>query len=252
MKIVAFIPSRYDSKRFPGKPLASIAGKPMIQHVHDCAVACPDVNEVYVATDDERIFHCVREFGGKAVMTSKEHPSGTDRIAEAAAALSLDKGDLVVNIQGDQPFFDPVMISHLIEPLLDDRDIPMGTLKTRIKDEKEIGNKNYVKVVTDVEGVALYFSRSPLPCYRDGKSEGVYFRHLGFYVYRKPFLSIFSSLPVGELEAAEKLEQLRALENGFRIKVAETPFDSTEVDTPQDIKRVEEMMALSKSGKTSA
>ncbi|MFH1490513.1 MAG: 3-deoxy-manno-octulosonate cytidylyltransferase, partial [Pseudomonadota bacterium] len=132
-----------------------------------------------------------------------------------------------------------------------DRDIQMGTLKTRVKDEKEIDNKNYVKIVTDGEGFALYFSRSPLPCYRDVRSNRVYFRHLGFYVYRKPFLSTFASLPLGELENAEKLEQLRALEYGFRIKVAETPLDSIEVDTPQDIKKVEEMMALSKVGKTS-
>ena len=246
MKTIAFIPARYDSKRFPGKPLAPIAGKPMIQHVHQCAFSCPDVSQVYVATDDERIFKCVQDFGGRAIMTQKNHPSGTDRIAEAAEALNLDEEDLVINIQGDQPFFEPAIISRLTALLHDDPTAPMGTLKFRVRDEEEIENKNYVKIVTDKEGFALYFSRSPIPCFRDLEPVKVYFRHLGFYAYRRDFLTQFASLPIGELESAEKLEQLRALEYGFKIKVAETSFDSIEVDSPQDIKKVERMMARSK------
>jgi 3-deoxy-manno-octulosonate cytidylyltransferase (CMP-KDO synthetase) len=243
MRNIAIIPSRYDSKRFPGKPLASIAGKPMIQHVHHCARSCRDVSEVYVATDDERIFQCVEDFGGKAVMTQREHPSGTDRIAEAAGKLQLDADDLIINIQGDQPLFDPGLISHLIRPLQDDPEVPMGTLKYRIEDEKEIKDKNFVKVVTDRDGFALYFSRSPVPCFRDSGSIGVYYRHLGFYVYRRGFLEKFAGLPVGDLESAEKLEQLRALEYGYRIFVAECPSDSIEVDAPGDIQKVERRLA---------
>ena len=242
MKIIAFIPVRYDSTRFPGKALALIAGLPMIQHVHKCAVSCPEVSEVFVVTDDERIYKCVHDFGGKAVMTKKEHPSGTDRIAEAAQQFDLSEDDLIINIQGDQPIFQPSVISHLINPFLEDRDIPMGTLKYKFTDESEVENTNYVKVVTDKNGFALFFSRSPIPFFRNSKSVRVLYKHLGFYGYRMDFLAKFASLPVGRLESAEKLEQLRALEYGFRIKVAESPFDSVEVDTPEDIKKVEELM----------
>ena len=243
MKIIAFIPSRYDSKRFPGKPLALIQGKPMIQHVHQCASDCQEVTDVYVATDDEKIFNCVRDFGGNAIMTQKRHPSGTDRIAEAAKKLSLKEDDLVVNIQGDQPVFKPSVISTLITPLVEDRRIPMGTLKFKINDKREITNANNVKVVTDANGFALFFSRSPIPYYRDRASGPIYFKHLGFYVYRMDFLMSFAALPVGRLESAEKLEQLRALENGYRIKVVETLYDSVEVDTPEDIQKVEHILS---------
>jgi len=243
MKILAFIPARYDSTRFPGKPLAVIAGRPMIQHVYRCAHACSDISEVWVATDDERIAKCVHDFGGRAMMTKKDHPSGTDRIAEAVEALNLQNDDLVINIQGDQPLFSPSLISHLIEPLLKDAQLPMSTLQYRITEQGEVANPNYVKVVTDKAGFALYFSRSPIPFFRDSTSGRVYYKHLGFYVYRPAFLKIFASLPVGHLESVEKLEQLRALENGFRIRVVETPYDSIEVDSPADIKKVEAMMA---------
>jgi 3-deoxy-manno-octulosonate cytidylyltransferase (CMP-KDO synthetase) len=239
MKIIAFIPSRYDSRRFPGKPLALIAGEPMIWHVCRCAASCPDISEVYVTTDDERIFKCVDDFGGKAIMTSKEHPSGTDRIAEAVRKLDLSEDDLIVNIQGDQPVFKPDMISEMIAPLIKDQGIPMGTLKHRITDRNEIENSNIVKVVTDNDGFALYFSRYPIPFYRDPESSVGHYKHLGLYAYRRRFLSEFSLLPIGRLEAAEKLEQLRALEHGFKIKVVETAYDSIEVDTPSDIKTVE-------------
>ena len=239
MDIIAFIPARYNSTRFPGKPLASIAGKPMVQYVCECAAACNDISDVYVTTDDERIFQRVNDFGGKAIMTVKEHPSGTDRIAEAVQKLGLKPDDLVVNIQGDQPIFQPDLISHMLSPLLEDTGIPMSTLKIMIGDDREVKSNSIVKVVTDNEGFALYFSRHPIPFYRDSESRQTHYKHLGFYAYRVDFLIKFNRLPVGILEAAEKLEQLRALENGFRIKVMEIASDSVGVDTPEDIKKVE-------------
>ena len=243
MTVITFIPSRYDSRRFPGKPLALIAGKPMIEHVYQRAMSCPEVSDVFVATDDERIFQCVRDFGGKAVMTEKEHPTGTDRIAEASEKMNLNEDDLIVNVQGDQPLFHPSAISDLIAPLREDPNIPMSTLKYEITGEREIDNPNRVKVVTGKGGFALFFSRSAIPFFRDSRSNVAYYKHLGFYAYRKNFLAKFGGLPVGELESSEKLEQLRALEYGFKIKVVETPFDSIEVDTPADIKRVEQIMS---------
>ena len=242
MNIIAFIPSRYESTRFPGKPLAPIAGKPMIQHVYQNALSCHEISDVYVATDDKRIFTCVHDFGGKAVMTDKNHHSGTDRIAEAARQMNLNREHLIVNIQGDQPIFQPSLITQMITPMIEDATIPMGTLKYPMTDEDDVNNPNYVKVVTDREGFALFFSRSPLPFFRDATSQKIHYKHLGFYAYRYDFLQQFAGFPVGQLESAERLEQLRALENGFRIKVIETTLDSIEVDTPDDIKKVEEMM----------
>jgi 3-deoxy-manno-octulosonate cytidylyltransferase (CMP-KDO synthetase) len=244
MSITVFIPSRYGSTRFPAKPLALIDGKPMISHVYKRAVSCPGISDVYVVTDDERISGCVEDFGGKAVMTSKEHQSGTDRIAEAVQKLGLKDDDLVVNVQGDQPFFDQSVISLMVEPLVKDAGIPMSTVKTRLKDENDIRNVNIVKVVTDNDGFALYFSRSMIPFYREQVSDVCYYKHLGFYAYRKGFLLKFTGLPTGMLEAAEKLEQLRALEYGYRIKVVETIHDSGEVDVPADIQKVERMLKL--------
>ncbi len=242
MKTVAFIPARYESSRFPGKPLAPIAGKPMIQRVYECAAACPELSGVCVATDDKRISTCVQEFGGDAVMTGNSHRSGTDRISEAALKMGLEKEDLIVNIQGDQPFFHPSQISRMITPLKEDESISMTTLKFRITEKSEITNPNHVKVVTDGQGFGLYFSRSPIPFYRSTASGEEYYKHLGLYAYRMGFLLQFTQLPEGVLESAEKLEQLRALEHGIKIKVVETPFDSVEVDVPEDIKKVETML----------
>ena len=245
MRVIAFIPSRYDSSRFPGKPMAPIAGMPMIGHVFRRAMSCPEVSEVYVVTDDERIFQCVEELGGKVIMTEKRHRTGTDRIAEASQKMDLNEDDLIVNVQGDQPLFHPSAISDLIAPMKEDPMIPMSTLKYRIRDETEIDNPNHVKVVTDSEGFALYFSRSPIPFFRDPKSSVVYYKHLGFYAYRNDFLLKFAALPISELESSEKLEQLRALECGFKIKVVETAFDSVEVDTPEDIIKAETIISKS-------
>jgi 3-deoxy-manno-octulosonate cytidylyltransferase (CMP-KDO synthetase) len=242
MKIYAIIPARYGSSRFPGKPLALIAGKPMVQHVFQCAVNCPEISHVFVATDDVRIFECVNHFNGKAIMTRPDHKSGTDRIAEAAHQLGIRDDDLIVNIQGDQPLFQSSVISELLTPLLKNSDIPMSTLKYRIKESKDIKNPNIVKVVTDYNDFAIYFSRFPIPFYRDQQSQPIHYKHIGMYAYRKDFLITFNRLPEGLLEASEKLEQLRALENGYKIKVTETASNSLEVDRPEDIKKVEKEM----------
>ena len=242
MNIFAIIPARYGSSRFPGKPLAPILGKPMIQHVYERAKSCAEISDVFVTTDDERIFQWIHKFGGKAIMTSQDHTSGTDRIAEAVQKLDLEEDDLIVNIQGDQPLFESSIISRMIDPLIEDSNIPMGTLKYRLTNANDIENSNIVKVVTDNEDFALYFSRYPIPFFRDSDSLHSCYKHIGIYVYRKDFLIKFSRLQEGRLEAAEKLEQLRALEHGFRIKVVETKSNSLEVDTPEDIKKVEKEM----------
>lgn len=244
MKVSAFIPARYESSRFPGKPLALIHGKPMIQHTCERALLSPEFSGVYVATDDERIARCVEQFGGMAVITAKTHASGTDRIAEAALKMGLGGDDLVVNIQGDQPAFHPSIVTDLVKPLMDDRALPMSTLMYRIRDKREVENPNHVKVVTDREGFALYFSRCPIPFCRDQGPEGVYYKHLGLYCFRMDFLTRFTSLGEGTLEGLEKLEQLRALEYGYRIRVVETTHDSVEVDVPEDLKAIETLLTV--------
>jgi len=233
-RVVAMIPARYESTRLPGKPLALIRGKPMIQHVYERARAVDLVDCVVVATDDARIAAAVRDLGGEVVMTSAEHQSGTDRIAEAACDLDAD---VVVNVQGDLPFLESDMVRAAVALVRDDSALPMATVKAPIRDTREMANANVVKVVTDREGYALYFSRSPLPHWR-GAADGVLgYRHIGLYAYRRDFLLRFARLAPTPLERAEKLEQLRALEWGFRIKVAETSCGGVEVDTPQDLER---------------
>jgi 3-deoxy-manno-octulosonate cytidylyltransferase (CMP-KDO synthetase) len=240
-RVVAIIPARYESTRFPGKPLATIAGKPMIQHVYERTAGVASVDRVLVATDDERIREAVRGFGGEVVMTGRHHESGTDRIAEVVERLDAP---VVVNVQGDIPFLDPEMLAAGVKPLLDDADLPMATIKTAIRTREELENPNVVKVVTDRAGHALYFSRYPIPYWRDGNAPGrTAFRHIGLYVYRRDFLLRFASLEPSPLERAEKLEQLRALEWGFRIKVAEVEEASIEVDTPEDLDRARDLVA---------
>jgi len=214
----------------------------MIQHVYERAMSCPEISEVFVATDDKRISACVIEFEGKVVMTGQTHRSGTDRICEAATKIGLNTEDLVINIQGDQPIFHPSIVSLLVKPFVEDRSVPMTTVKWKITNPDDIRNPNHVKVVTDRQGFALYFSRYPLPFFRDTESRQVHYKHLGFYGFRMEFLLKFTRLSQGVLEAAEKLEQLRALEHGFKIKVVETPFNSIEVDVPEDVMRVEEIL----------
>lgn len=248
MRTVAIIPVRFGSTRFPGKPLALISGRPMVEHVYRRASACGELSDVVVATDDERIFSCVKDFDGKAVMTRSSHASGTDRIAEAAEILRLDDKDVVVNVQGDQPLVPPETLSEMILPLLGDESLPMSTLMIRIRDPRETANPNHVKVVTDARGLALYFSRHPIPFHRDAEGDhNVHFKHLGLYAYRAAFLRAFTRLPQGRLETAEKLEQLRVLEHGYSIRVVETAHDSPEVDTPEDVEIIESIMSGTRS-----
>jgi len=252
MRITALIPARFASTRFEGKALADIQGKPMVQHVYERAARAGLVSEVIVATDDERIAAAVKAFGGRVEMTAQTHETGTDRLAEVAARLD---SDIIVNVQGDEPLIEPAMIDEAIRPLTLDSSIKMGTLKTRIKTLHDFLSPNVVKVITDREGFALYFSRSPLPNFRDKwndlKDEAfesgrlLCYKHIGIYVYRRDFLLQFAKMSPTYLEMAEKLEQLRALENGFRIKVEETKYESIGVDTPADLEKVMECLMKS-------
>jgi 3-deoxy-manno-octulosonate cytidylyltransferase (CMP-KDO synthetase) len=242
MKVVCIIPSRYESSRFPGKPLADLCGKPMIQHVYERVLMAKIVSYAAVATDDQRIFEAVRKFGGHAVMTSVEHKSGTDRITEAVSGLDLEDTDIVVNIQGDQPLFEPAQIEEVVRPLLDDPAVPMSTLIYKIIRAEEITHPNAVKTVFDHDHFAIYFSRATIPFVRDRGQAVSYYKHHGIYAYRKGFLHTFTRLPVRVLEKLEALEQLRAIEYGYRIKVVETLYDSVEVDTPQELDRVRSLI----------
>lgn len=245
--VVAIIPARYESNRFRGKPLAKIAGKPMIQHVVERASNVDLLSRVVVATDDMRIAECVKSFGGEYVITRDDHVSGSDRLAEAAELIGISEHDVVVNIQGDQPLFPAEVVEQVARPLLDDPALPMSTLIYKIVREEEICDPNHVKTVFDRDNNALYFSRSPIPFQRNPEDivSPTYYKHLGFYAYRKGFLLTFVALPEGEWERFEKLEQLRALEYGYKIKVTLTEHDSIEVDTPEDLKRVEAMLLSS-------
>lgn len=230
MRVLGVVPARYQSSRFPGKALAALAGKPLLQHVWERASEARTLDQVLVATDDARIFDCARSFGADAVMTRADHPSGTDRVAEAAARTTAE---VIVNIQGDEPLIDPAAIDAAASCLLDDPLLPMATLCKRIENPLEITNPNVVKVVMGLDGNAIYFSRNPIPYDRAGGA--VYRKHIGLYVYRRGFLLGYSSLPVGPLEKVECLEQMRALENGWRIRVVETTYESLGVDTPEDL-----------------
>jgi 3-deoxy-manno-octulosonate cytidylyltransferase (CMP-KDO synthetase) len=241
VKIYGFIPARAQSTRFPGKPLADICGKPMIMRVYERVIGSAVLKDVYIATDSPEIFDTVLTFGGKALMTSSHHVSGTDRIAEAAAKIGLAGEDIVVNVQGDQPLFEAVMLDEVIQPLLRDRAIPMSTLIYRIVRAEEVFHPNAVKTVVDQDGFAVYFSRATIPYFRSQNPEPVYYKHHGIYAYRNDFLQRFALLNRGFLEQAEGLEQLRALEHGFRIKTVVTDKDSIEVDTSEDLDRVREI-----------
>ena len=217
----------------------------MLQHVFERARASQYLSEIIVATDDARIADAAKSFGAPVRMTRGDHPSGTDRVAEVASASTAE---VVVNIQGDEPLLDPAAIDVAILALLDDPDVPMGTLKKRIENPDEVSNPNVVKVITDRLDRAIYFSRLPVPYIRDADAPSMTrFKHIGLYVYRRDFLLSYSDLPVGPLEQAERLEQLRALENGFPIRVAETEYESLGVDTPEDFERVSKLFEASLS-----
>jgi len=245
VSITVIIPARMGSTRFPGKPLALIAGKTLIQRCCENASLARGVDRVVVATDSEKIAEEAESSSLEAIMTGPDFRTGSDRVAWVAEKLSLGPDDIVVNIQGDQPLCPPAMVEQAIRPLLDDPGLEMATLAVPLEPGEE-GDPGKVKVVLDRSGNALYFSRSVIPCPRDEDAEPGYLKHLGIYAFRNSCLQAFGRLPTGILEETEKLEQLRALENGFRISVGITDLDSPSVDAPGDIERIERLLAGSK------
>lgn len=250
MKVYGIIPSRFGSSRFPGKPLAILAGKPLVAWVVEAVKKAKGLDEVLVATDDERIVKAVEEYGGKAVMTPSELPSGTDRIACAARnylGADFADDDILVNIQGDEPLIDPALVEQLASKLKDDSRWSMATAVTPIKNSSDFAAKTVVKVVLDRDDGALYFSRAPIPCDRDNEPQfgasSLYVRHLGIYAYRGAFLKKYIAEPPCPLEKTEKLEQLRALWMGAKIAVVRTEDEGVGVDTPEDAERVAAILA---------
>jgi 3-deoxy-manno-octulosonate cytidylyltransferase (CMP-KDO synthetase) len=251
-KVIAVIPARWASSRFPGKPLALIKGKPMIQRVFEQTRKAESVSEVIVATDDTRILEAVNAFGGTAIMTSSSHESGTDRIAEVVRDKECE---IVVNVQGDEPLIPPENIDRIVRPLLEGALESTVTLRILIKNYKELMDRNITKVVVDSSNSALYFSKAPIPWNRDEWGDDLtsyssldplksfWYKHIGLYAYRKKFLMAFGDLPKSSLEQIEKLEQLRILENGFKIKVVETELDSIGVDCAADLELIEKQLA---------
>ena len=242
MKIIGVIPARYKSTRFPGKPLADINGKPMIWWVYQQAVKVSEIDEVYVATDDVRIYDTVEAFGGKAIMTSDKHLTGTDRVAEAALKTN---GTLYVNIQGDEPIIKSETISQAIATVTDESNY-FGTLAVELSDQEEINSPHNVKIVIDSQNYAVYFSRSPIPSNIKGYKGKVY-KHLGIYVYRKGFLLDFTNMKPTDLELSESIEPLRAIVNGYKIKVGISEQDSIGVDTYDDLERVRNILSTNKN-----
>lgn len=242
-RVLIVVPARHGSTRFPGKPLVPIAGVPLVERVRRLCLRVPGRPRVVVATDDARILRAVRAFGGEARMTRRDHPSGTDRAAEIARAVPCD---FVVNVQGDEPLLEPREVGRLISAMRRDRSVEMATLCHPIRDPRELASPNSVKVVLDARGDALYFSRSPIPCFRDGAPSAAArracYRHIGIYAYRRDFLLRYVRWPQSFLEKAEKLEQLRALERGVRIRVLASGYEPVGVDVPADVKRVERLL----------
>jgi 3-deoxy-manno-octulosonate cytidylyltransferase (CMP-KDO synthetase) len=235
-RAVIVIPARYHSTRFPGKPLAKLWGKPLIQHVYERAVQSTRCSRVIIATDDAGIAAAASGIGAEVAMTRPDHPTGTDRVAEVARGLDCE---LVVNVQGDEPLVDPASIDAAVEPLAADASIPMGTLCAPIEETADLANPNVVKVVLNNSGFALYFSRLPIPFVRDDSADATRYRHIGLYVYRREFLLALAGLSPTPLEQAEKLEQLRVLEHGHRIRVVIVPKASPGIDTPAELAALE-------------
>lgn len=238
-QVAIIIPARYQSSRFPGKPLALLAGKPMIQHVYERCQQVPGIADIIVATDHDGIANTVRSFGGKVCMTSENCACGTDRVAEVAAKLTAD---IIINVQGDEPNIEPDYISKALAPLLTDDKLQMATLMAPIKDPAEYRNPNIVKVVTDTNKRALYFSRSPIPNNERGQVAGL-FKHIGLYVYRRDFLLKLTQMAQTPLEQTEKLEQLRVLENGVAIQMVEVPQSTFGIDTPEQLAAMEKILS---------
>ncbi|MCM8795636.1 MAG: 3-deoxy-manno-octulosonate cytidylyltransferase [Candidatus Omnitrophica bacterium] len=245
MDVVGVIPARYSSSRFEGKVLADILGKPMLEHVWERAKQARLLDDLIIACDDERVLSAARNFKAKVVLTSKDHACGTDRICEVVNPLDVK---VVINIQADEPLIHPTMIDSVARALLEDSSLSMATVMKMIDDPELISDPNVVKVVIDKNNFALYFSRLPIP-YRAETSEikfPVYFKHIGLYGYTKDFLFLYKNLPVAYLERVECLEQLRVLEEGFRIKVIETKYDTIGVDTPEDLEKVKKYLETKK------
>jgi len=245
MKIIGIIPARFESSRFPGKPLAMIFGKPMIQHVYENASKTVSLNELIVATDDLRIFECVEKFGGKVVMTRKDHQSGSDRCSEVLQSLIAEKQyfDVAINIQGDEPFVNSEQLEMIIESFVEDSTAEISTLVKKIHQTNELFNPNVVKAVVNHKGDALYFSRSPIPFMRDlDQSLWIghhsYYKHIGIYGFRTDVLQKITGLKKSGLEKSENLEQLRWLENGFKIKTKLTTIENIAIDQPEDLKKI--------------
>ncbi|MFA4982075.1 MAG: 3-deoxy-manno-octulosonate cytidylyltransferase [Candidatus Omnitrophota bacterium] len=243
MKAIGVIPARWGATRFEGKVLANLLGKPVIQHVWENAKKAKTLDDLVVACDDERILKVVQGFGGKAIYTSPDQPSGTDRLAEVVNPLDVE---IAVNIQGDEPLIKPIIIDNLVIALGEEKIAQMATVIKKVEDDSELTNSNVVKVVVDRNGYALYFSRYAIPYNRtaskDEKKRPVYYKHIGIYAFTKDFLFTFRNLPKSSLENAEKLEQLRVLEYGYKIKTVETKFDTVGVDRPEDLKRAEDAL----------
>jgi 3-deoxy-manno-octulosonate cytidylyltransferase (CMP-KDO synthetase) len=239
--VVVIIPARYASTRLPGKPLVALCGRPMIQHVYERARRAQTVHNVVVATDDQRIIEAVQAFGGQARMTRADHRTGTERIAELAVQ---ETADIFVNVQGDEPLIDPMDIDAAVGALLEEPPAQISTVVTQIRHANDILDPNVVKAVLDFDDNALYFSRAPVPWIRDTqqKLHVKYWKHLGLYAFQREALLEYPTLPQGELERVEQLEQLRWLENGWRIRVAEVPHDTVHVDVPEDVARVEKLL----------
>lgn len=238
MQAIAIIPARYGSTRFPGKPLASKTGKPLIQHVVEQVRKAQTLSRIVVATDDQRIFDAVQHFGGQAVMTREDHPNGTSRLAEAVQKLDSPTSDIIVNVQGDEPEIEPGVIDQLVHGLADDPDAPMATLASPFADDEDPANPNIVKLIVDQQDHALYFSRALIPYFRDNTSAfsthtSHLLKHPGLYAYRRDFLLKYVTLPTTPLEEAEKLEQLRALEHGYKIRIVHTRVRYHGIDTPE-------------------
>ena len=240
---IAVIPARYASTRLPGKALVSLGGKPMIQRVWERVRQASSVSEVIVATDDNRIRSVVEGFGGKVAMTRADHRSGTERVAEVAVAHK--EGDIFVNVQGDEPLIEPAAIDAAVEAISEDAEVSVATLVVPITKPADIMDPNIVKAVLDFDDNALYFSRAPIPWVRDvgGPVHAQHLKHLGLYAFRREALLEFATFPQGDLEKIEQLEQLRWLENGYRIRAVETEYDSVSVDMPEDVTRVEQLLA---------
>ncbi len=243
MEAIGIIPARYGATRFDGKLLADLCGKTVIQHTWENAKKSKSIEDLIIATDDKRIYNVAKGFGAKTIYTSKAHKSGSDRLTEVISSIDTN---IVVNIQADEPLLHPSMIDDVVSPLLKNKDIQMTTLCHRIKDEYELFDRNVVKVIRDRRGFAMYFSRSAIPykprSTNNGHRVSNHYKHIGLYAYTKDFLFTFKSLPQSPLEKIEKLEQLRVIENGYKIKVIETKYDTVGIDIPEDLVKATEVI----------